>query len=486
MTSESDLMASPPPVRRAIPRFLSTHGLTLLAGMPALGAGILVAWFGASHALAPHHLIVASYQRQADANFAAGRWAVAEVCVERLIREEGPRDNLRYRLSSVLEARGNKARAAAIVQELAPVNRAGYAPAQLQRAKILLSAGNRSSDRLREAEIHLKLAMNSRSEAVEARSRLGELCLAAGRRAEAEALFEAAAAERPSLYLTLARLAHARGDEAAASRRANEARRAFRVETEAHPGDPEPYLGLANAAVFLNDFPTAVSTLEKGMAATRGAAFAPALAKVYASWSSAPEEIGGDLARRLSLIERGLVYDPSSPPLLDRLAGLLRVQGKEAEQSRAALTRLLASGRSAASAHFLLGVDAAAQGHDAEARLHWEEASRLSPNTPAIANNLAWSLAHADPPDLPRALELMELALGVRPGDLRFRDTRARVLFKMNRWREALPDLEAVLAASPRDADVHRLLSETYDRLGSPGLADEHRRQFKELSGAGK
>ncbi len=95
---------------------------------------------------------------------------------------------------------------------------------------------------------------------------------------------------------------------------------------------------------------------------------------------------------------------------------------------------------------------------------------------PAVANNLAWILAHADPPDLARALELGNQAVALRPNDARFRDTRGRILVKMKRWNEALTDLELVLRSEPEQTDLHQLLAEVYDRLGSNEMATEHRR----------
>ena len=54
----------------------------------------------------------------------------------------------------------------------------------------------------------------------------------------------------------------------------------------------------------------------------------------------------------------------------------------------------------------------------------------------------------------------------------------------MQRWKDALVNLEAVLQVNPDSADVHRALAETYDHLGIPDLAAEHRRSG--MSGGGQ
>ena len=85
-------------------------------------------------------------------------------------------------------------------------------------------------------------------------------------------------------------------------------------------------------------------------------------------------------------------------------------------------------------------------------------------------------LSTSEPTDLPRALELSNLAVGCSPADPSFRDTRGRILMKSGRWKEALADLEAALAGNPDNADLHKALAEVYDQLRLPEMAAEHRR----------
>ena len=100
----------------------------------------------------------------------------------------------------------------------------------------------------------------------------------------------------------------------------------------------------------------------------------------------------------------------------------------------------------------------------------------MAPQTPAIANNLAWVLATSEPPDTARALDLSNLAVERSPNDPSFRDTRGRILMKLGRWKDALSDLEAALPGNSDNADLHKALAEVYDRLELPAMAAEHRR----------
>jgi predicted Zn-dependent protease len=140
------------------------------------------------------------------------------------------------------------------------------------------------------------------------------------------------------------------------------------------------------------------------------------------------------------------------------------------------LEKMLASGKGTAYAHFALSVDAFQRNKPAEGRFHLERAHEIEPRMPVVANNLAWTLAQSDKPDLPRALSLANLAVEQEPTNPAFRDTRGHVYLKMGRQKEAVADLEAALSRAPDNPTLHRSLAEAYEQLGNDRLAAEHRR----------
>lgn len=137
----------------------------------------------------------------------------------------------------------------------------------------------------------------------------------------------------------------------------------------------------------------------------------------------------------------------------------------------------MARGAATGPVRYALGLDAWEHGRAAEARLHWEEACRLWPEMPAFANNLAWVLGTGPNPDLPRALDTINPVIARWPGDPRFRETRGQILARMRHWKEALPDLETALSVYPDDPELHRTLADTYEHLGAPAMAAEHRKR---------
>src|SRR5205823_4094587 len=106
---------------------------------------------------------------------------------------------------------------------------------------------------------------------------------------------------------------------------------------------------------------------------------------------------------------------------------------------------LLAKGQGSVSLNLVLGIDAFERGKLDQAKQYLEQAYKLDPAGPVLANNLAWVLAHTNPPDLDRALAIINTVIERQPKDARFRETRGQVLAKIGRWHEAITDLQAAL-----------------------------------------
>jgi predicted Zn-dependent protease len=177
-----------------------------------------------------------------------------------------------------------------------------------------------------------------------------------------------------------------------------------------------------------------------------------------------------------ALIQRGLQDDHQNADLLQRMLSFTKNAGGTGDEARRTLQALLVEGKSPTILHLVLGIDQWQQGNKSAGLQHVEQAYLASPQAPLLANNLAWMLANGDPPDLPRALELIESVLKREPNQLRFRNTRGHILVKLGQWQQAVPDLEASLAVLPDKSECHTALAEAYDHLGMASLANDHRR----------
>jgi tetratricopeptide (TPR) repeat protein len=449
--------------------------------LPAVLAGVAAASLGVSVLLRNEVQLVNDYIDEAERCSEAGNSSRARVCFERLMETDYRTPKTQYRLALVLDRLGERGRARALMERVAPLgasDKPGYAPAHLWQGHELLHRSQRSPREQRDAEAHLLHALEGPSRWADVHVLLGQLYALTGRAREAESHLDKVVGERPELLLTLAAACAAQGKENQARARAREALNVFGTRVGVQPDDREARLHWAAAALFLEDFPRAEAILREGLDREDAAEFRRALARVYLAWhDSSGAALAPDAGGRLGLLELGLRQDPTNRALFDRLERHLAGAGAQAESARAALVSLLADGRATASAHFLLGLDAWRHGRGDEARFHWETAHEQAPEVVAFANNLAWALASAPDPDLNRALDLIDAALRRSPAMPALRGTRGRVLVRMKRWREGLADLEAALAAEGDTPELRHDLAVAYDALGLPEPAAEHRRR---------
>jgi len=125
--------------------------------------------------------------------------------------------------------------------------------------------------------------------------------------------------------------------------------------------------------------------------------------------------------------------------------------------------------------HLLMASAAVRTGDLAKAQRYYEIAFERNEAAPVLANNLAYVLARADPPQLERALELVDRALRKQPDDPRFRGTRGQIAVMQKRSKEAIVDLELALQKSSGNAELHQSLADAYDAVGEKSLAQRHR-----------
>jgi tetratricopeptide (TPR) repeat protein len=456
----------------------------LLLGLPALAGAVCLAVIASACAMTPTQEVEAHYLVQAEQALKAKDYAKALTCYDRLAYRSAERPELRFGMAQAADALGQSDRAQLLMADLAPLDKPGYGPAHLWRARRLLAVPQPSAEARGAAEQHLRHALAGQvPDPSPVHALLGNLYLVDGELGPAEDHLSKAVKSRPELRLLTAQLFALRGDKLRARAEAEMALTFFRGRSKADIADHRARLGWADAATFLEQFGEAVAVLEEGYVVSREPIYPAAIAKVYATWyDTLKSDTKSSSVERLAMLEKGLKHDPSNQVLLERLLGMTQLPEPEAGSARAALQDMLANGKSPGMVHFALGVDALRQGNAEQARLHWERALELSPEMPALANNLAWMIASDKSPNLPRALSLVNLALQRAPDDLNFHHTRGGILFKMGRDKEALADLEAALPRFPENPQIHEQLAQIYDRLGEKAMAEEHRRQAEAKS----
>lgn len=461
----------------------------LLPGLPALVVGLTALSFIGFALAEGNRDMTARYLEEAKSRAKAGDHADALTCYERLANAGSERPDVQYGLARAAEATGQVERAVVLMRELTPEGERGHADAHLWWARHLLRFGGSSPQNHDRVERHLLNALDARVEQRDvAHGLLGELYLGRGQLDKAETHLREAVATNPQLHLALARVYLSKGDEPRGRGAAEQAARFFLAWTKSDLYAREGRLRLADARGLLGDFPGAIAALREGLNATGDPGYRRAMSNVYVAWTRHLARTKKDsVAEQFDLVEKALATDPDNTELVLGVWGLIHAKGKEAEQALAVLRKQLASGKATALTHLALGMLAWDAGKSAEAMIHLEQALKLAPGLGIVANNLAWVLANSRPPDLKRALSLIDSALERWPNEPMFRDTRGYIHQRLGNWKDALTDYQAALPAYAETPDIHKRLGEVYGKLGMKEMAAEHaRREYEILAKAKK
>ena len=124
-----------------------------------------------------------------------------------------------------------------------------------------------------------------------------------------------------------------------------------------------------------------------------------------------------------------------------------------------------------------IGTEAAQNQQYAEARPFFAAAVEREDSNSIAWNNYALVLAEGQDPQLDEALTAVNKAVEAMPKEHRFRETRGQILLKLDRWQEAIEDLEYALNGLPELTAIHESLSVAYAALGQEELAELHKMQ---------
>ena len=191
-----------------------------------------------------------------------------------------------------------------------------------------------------------------------------------------------------------------------------------------------------------------------------------------------------DPQQAMQLLEDALRTDSVSIAVLERLAYLSSSGTNLAEAAETALTRMLTAGMGNADIYNMIGTRALNLNNPAQACRYLERAYALTRSNPMVLNNLAVALVRDNPENAERALEIANSALEILKGHRDVLSTRAEVFIALERWDEALRDLEVSLSKGANSRDVRLLLSQVYDALGETTLAEENRRIMEAMEPA--
>ena len=132
-----------------------------------------------------------------------------------------------------------------------------------------------------------------------------------------------------------------------------------------------------------------------------------------------------------------------------------------------------------ARAHLMVGGQMANLGNCRLGRPSLEEAIRLSPSLPAAYDTLGD--CQIEESEYQVALASYRRARVVAPGDLHASRGIAKSLIQLERYQEALTELEASVQTHADDAQLYSELSQVHTKMGNQAQAGEARTRSEEL-----
>lgn len=177
------------------------------------------------------------------------------------------------------------------------------------------------------------------------------------------------------------------------------------------------------------------------------------------------------LMKSLNLLREAMNVDSTNAQLLEAVTQACVEAAKSENNDLFVLREAIVQGMGSDTAHFILGTIALNQGKVEEAKNHLEIAAQSNPNLPGLLNNLAFAMTQEDMPDLERALRLSEAAVRTMPTHPYLRETRGQILLRLERYTEAIADLEFALAATELRPTIRPSLSKAYAAIGQTETA---------------
>ncbi len=448
----------------------------LIPGLPAVLIAIAATYVALASAFQDRGQILQAYQRAAKSAMAAENYASAKLYLERIITMQGGDNETLFDLALAAQKTKDYPRVAASMQSLAPLDRPVHAPAHIWQAAYHINLRPTTLKDLQIAETHLLHALKLRPQDALGNDLLGQLYFQQGLYGQAIRYLLISAQSTPTRKLTLAKAYALSGERSQALRYGTEARDYYARESAAKPQDVSLRVSWADACLFIDDFSEAVRLLRETLAMHDEQSVRQALVRCLVAWADdLPTATVEQRQEQFELLEKGVQIYPNELLLFDRLMRLLDRDDETSRAARELLQANIVAGKAIGLSHLLLGSYAFKSAGNDEATFHLERAFESLPNADLIANNLAWTLAFSDPPQVDRALSLIQPVVERNASSPRFRDTRGHILLKLDRPKDALPDLEFALKSLSGNSQTHLAIAECYEKLGIAELAAKHR-----------
>ena len=323
----------------------------------------------------------------------------------------------------------------------------------------------------------LKLAIQVDDEAgfVRAKNLLSTFHLELGEWTEAVRHLVDLAVYEPESKLHAALLCELHGDHLHGKQYARDAQIYFKYELDQRPQDVVTRLNLARSMMLLAQEKEALHLLSEGFELTKQSILQQAAGEVLVAWARrlAKNDANATVVSRVQLIHRATQCAPADTSVVTALLRLVNECLLNPEAYVTHFQQSAAAGGDHESLHFMLGVLAIDRNDSEATSQHLELARQAGTHVPTVLNNLA--IAILQDGDADRALLYANVANELLPDQPHLCEVRGRILLKLNRCEEAIPDLKIGLKADDLKAIVVPNLLFAYQSTGRKADADELR-----------
>ncbi len=395
-----------------------------------------------------------------------------------------PAQSDRFYWSLALSRIGDEAKASKLLNQLAPGigGNPGYEEAHQMVAISIASQKKKPFDALTIKSLRWHLDCSGLPRTPELNRAWAEYYLAVRDDASALKYMKRAAEVRPEFTVMVADIYGSLGDTEAQRESLKLAANFFQSLVENEPENQTHRIMYSAILTDLDQSDLAEQVLLAGIELNPApmSELRTACSEFYLSQYLAAEP--GDIATRFSFLKKSLAHDANHIPTYDCLIQFYRSfqnnnQPEAGKQIVAVLRESIASGESSAMAHLALSNILWVEKEFEESQFHMERAFQLDTQFAVVANNLAWLLAHADPPDLERAFELSSQVVKQHPDVGRLRDTLATILMKQKKYEQALAEFQRALPKMKNKKKVHENMAAIYRELGKDELALHHQQR---------
>jgi tetratricopeptide (TPR) repeat protein len=401
---------------------------------------------------------------------------LAEITSRRLIALQPGNEKARFYVAQGMERRGLKPHARVMINNLAPEDRLGYAPAHAWVVQDLIQSAQEKQLPLPQKA--LKHHLQSASQDIEAEPQLLILYAALldgdQKVDEALSLLQRAANKDAKHWVDVAKFARRIGKlDVSVLAAKNALAHHQRILDDAKDSTSFEELEvmrvqLAVSYALLNEHTKAIETLMLGLKSDQPCnVLRQALSNAHLyRYQSELERVKDPSKIGLDDVEKAMFWNPSNPAVADLVSQLMAFQKDQKEQIGAMLRKQISRGEGVALTHVLLANEAIIDEKIDDAIPHLEIAYRHFPTALNVLNNLSLALATTSKPDLKRAEELIEQAVKLGGESTELMDTRGQILAIAGKDLDAIRSFEKSIALMPSRIRTRERLIELYEKVG--------------------